>query len=171
MAGYTGSHNPLLANYFEFILDRVPNMVYFCQSANLPGIMSQTDVQTTSLGYPVIIPVGNFRFENLELTFKVDENLLNWLEIFGWMRKIGNFGKSCESLPYSGSGGELTKTTSNASLLLTNSTYKPKIKVNFNNLFPVSLSGIQFSTALPESMEVVATVQFAFSGYDIVRLG
>lgn len=170
MAGYTGSHNPLLANYFEFTLDRIPNMVYFCQTANIPGLVFGTDIQPTSLGYPVTIPVGNYKFENLQLSFKVDENLINWLEILEWMKKNGNFGEMCNSYPYTGSGTELTKTTSNASLLITNSTYKPKLKVNFNHLFPISLSGIAFSTVLPESLEVIATVEFAFSGYNVVRL-
>jgi len=43
------------------------------------------------------------------------------------------------------------------------------IRVQFNNLFPISLSGIQFSTVLPESVEAVATVQFAFTNYTIVK--
>jgi|LakMenE18May11ns_1017448.scaffolds.fasta_scaffold9857394_2 hypothetical protein len=171
MAGYTGTHNPLLANYFEFTLDRVPNMVYFCQTANLPGLYTESDVQPTSLGYPVTVPTGNYKFENLQLTFKVDEDLRNWLEIFNWMKGLGNFGEACSAYPYSSSSaGSTTKTDSNAMLILTNSTYKPKIRVKFNHVFPVSLSGIAFSTILPESVEVVATVEFAFSGYSIERL-
>jgi hypothetical protein len=171
MAGYTGSHNPLLANYFEFTLSRVPNMVYFCQTANIPGILFGTDTQPTALGFPVNIPIGNYKFENLQITFKVDENLRNWLEIFEWMKGNGNFGESCNAYPYTSStAGALTKTTSDASLIITNSVYRPKIKVNFNHLFPVSLSGIAFSTILPESVEVVATAEFAFSGYTIQNI-
>jgi hypothetical protein len=123
--------------------------------------------QPTTFGLPVNIPIGNFRFENLQITFKVDENMKNWLEIWNWMRGNGNLDSSCSALPYSGTNTTLKKTTSNAMLLLTNSSYKPKLKVQFKHLFPVSLSGIMFSSVLPESSEVVATAQFAFSGYSI----
>lgn len=170
MAGYTGSHNPLLVNYFEFVLERVPTMVYFCQTANIPGINFGVDTQPTNLGFPVVIPVGSYKFEPLTLTFKVDENLQNWLEIFEWMTKNGNYGQSCNQNPYqSQSTADVNKTTSLGFLSLTNSSYNSKIKVQFNNLFPISLSGIQFSTVLPESVEAVATVQFAFTNYTIVK--
>jgi len=167
MAGYTGSHNPLLTNYFEFVLDRVPNITYFCQAANLPGIVMGTDIQPTTFGLPVNIPVGNFRFENLQISFKVDENLNNWLEIWNWMKGNGNLDSSCSALPYKGTTTTLGKTTSDAMLFLTNSSYKPKFKVIFKHLFPVSLSGIVFSSTLPESTEALALAEFAFSGYTV----
>jgi hypothetical protein len=170
MAGYTGSNNPLLANYFEFVLDRVPNMVYFCQGANLPGVVYGTSVQPTTLGIPVTIPIGNYRFENLQLSFKVDEDLKNWLEIYNWMKGNGNLDQTCNSLPYNAIGSSLGKTSSNGSLIVTNSSYKPKLKITFNNLFPVTLSGILFSSILPESAEVLATAEFAFTNYKIETL-
>jgi hypothetical protein len=75
------THNVLLVNYFQFILDKVPNMVYFCQTANLPGIAFGVADQPTNLGHPVKIPTGAFRFEELELTFRVDEDLQELVRI------------------------------------------------------------------------------------------
>ena len=170
MSGYTGSNNPLLANYFEFVLERVPNMVYFCQGANLPGVVYGSDIQPTTFGVPVTIPIGSYRFENLQISFKVDENLKNWLEIYNWMKGNGNLDSTCNSLPYSATGSSLGRTSSNGSLIITNSSYKPKFKITFNNLFPKTLSGIAFSSALPESAEVLATAEFAFTNYRIETL-
>jgi len=172
MSGFTGSHNPLLANYFEFTLNRVSNLSYFCQTVNLPGIVTGVEQQPTTFGLPVQIPIGNFRFENLQITFKVDEDLKNWLEIWNWLKGIGNLDQSCSSdvLPYSPGGSGLGKTTSNGALLLTNSSFKPKFRINFKNLFPVSISGLLFSSTLPESSEVVATAEFAFTGYSVERV-
>lgn len=160
MQGFTGSHNPLLVNYFEFIMDRVPNMTYFCQTANLPGLGMGSVEQPTIFGVPINQPSGAIRFENLQITFKVDENLSNWLEIYNWIRRSGNLGEDCTP-PFS----YQEKVESGGTLLITNSTYRPKIKISFKNLFPVSLSGIQFTSVLPDSMEAVATATFTYTSH------
>jgi len=157
------THNVLLVNYFQFILDKVPNMVYFCQTANLPGIGFGVADQPTNLGHPVKIPTGAFRFEELELTFRVDEDLRNWLELHEWIKTTGNYISDHSTLPYS-------QKTSGATLLITNSSYKPKIKVQFKHVFPQTVSGIKFSVNTPTSTEALATVKFAHTGYTIERL-
>jgi hypothetical protein len=167
MSRFIGSHNPLLANYFEFSLTRVPNLEYFCQTVNLPGIVAGTDAQPTTFGIPVNIPVGNYKFENLQITFKVDEELKNWLELWNWMKQIGNLNEMDSSLPYPSGTGSLTKTSSDGMLLLTNSVFTPKFKINFKNLYPTSISGLLFSSTLPESAEVIATAQFTFTSYTV----
>lgn len=157
------SNNPLLVNYFQFILDRVPNIVYFCQAANLPGIGYGVAEQPTSLGHPVMVPTGAFRFEDLELTFRVDENLTNWREIHSWIKTTGNYSDDANTLPY-------PEKTSDATLLITNSAYKPKIKIHFKHLFPQYLSGINFVVNAPIAAEAIATVKFAHTGYEIETL-
>jgi hypothetical protein len=155
--------NPLLVNYFQFILDRVPNMVYFCQSANLPGIAFGVAEQPTTLGHPVKVPTGAFRFEDLDLTFRVDENLTNWLEIHNWIKTTGNYNDDANTLPYN-------KKTSDATLIITNSVYKPKIKIHFKQVFPQFLSGINFAVNTPTATEALASVKFAHTGYNVERL-
>jgi len=158
MAGYTGSHNPLLVNYFQFSLDRSPGLVYFCQTVNLPGIVFGTAEQPTTMGHPVVIPTGAFRFKDLELTFRVDENLKNWTEIYDWIRTSGNYVSDESTLRYN-------KKTSGASLLITNSTYAPKIRVDFKHVFPKILGDIKFGVNTQYSTEVLSTVVFAHTGY------
>ena len=157
------SNNPLLLNYFQFILDRVPNIVYFCQAANLPGIAYGVAEQPTTLGHPVKVPTGAFRFEDLQLTFRVDENLTNWREIHNWIKTTGNYTDDAHTLPY-------PENTSDATLLITNSSYKPKIKVHFKHIFPQYLSGINFVVNAPIAAEAIATVKFAHTGYEIETL-
>jgi len=154
------THNALLVNYFHFVLSRVPNMTYFCQSANLPGIVFGSVEQPTNLGHPVKVPTGAFRFEDLELTFRVDENLTNWREIHSWIKSIGNYDSDLDTLSY------LDK-TSTANLIITNSKYKPKWSINFAHVFPTALSGLIFNTTAQDSFEMSATVKFAFTGYEI----
>ena len=163
MATNPVTHNALIVNYFQFILTRVPNMTYFCQSANLPGLVFGSAEQPTTLGHPVKVPTGSFRFEDLELSFRVDENLTNWKEIHTWIKSIGNYESDEHTLPYS-------EKTSDARLLITNSSYRSKIAVNFKHVFPTSLSGLRFNTTAIDSLEMIATVVFAFTGYEIETL-
>ena len=157
------THNALIVNYFQFSLSRVPNMVYFCQSANLPGLAFGSAEQPTVLGHPVKVPTGAFRFEDLELSFRVDENLTNWREIHNWIKTTGNYESDESTLPYK-------EKTSDARLLITNSSYRPKISINFRHVFPISLSGLNFNTTATDSIEMTATVKFAFTGYEIQDL-
>lgn len=169
MAGYTGSHNPLLVNYFQFVLDRVPNIVYFCQSVNLPGFSYGIAQQPSIMAYPVNVPTGSINFEQLVLTFRVDENLTNWLELHNWAKTCANYTNDLTTLPYAATETKLGKTSS-ANLLITNSAYKPKIKVSFRHVFPISVSGINFNATSPVSAEAMAIVKFAHTGYEIERL-
>ena len=163
MVGFTGSHNPLLVNYFQFILNRVPGVVYFCQTINLPGIGFGTADQPTIFGNPIKVPTGAFRFEELELTFRVDENLKNWTELHNWIKTTGNYTSDCNTLPYS-------EKVSDATLLITNSSYRPKIKIHFKNVFPQYVSGIKFAVNTTTTTEVIASVKFAHSGYTVEPL-
>jgi len=157
------STNPLQVNFFQFILDRVPNITYFCQAANLPGIQFGVTEQPTNLGHPVMVPTGSIRFEELNIKFRVDENLTNWTEIQNWIKTIGNYDSDISTLSYS-------KKTSPATLLITNSSYKPKVKIQFRHVFPMSLAGIKFSAMEPMSVEAVSEATFAFTGYTVERL-
>ena len=157
------SHNALLVNYFQFSLKRIPNIVYFCQTANLPGMKFGETEQPTIFGHPIKVPVGAIRFDPLVIGFKVDENLKNWLEIHNWMKDNSNyFGDDMKN--------NYSDQASDADLLISNSTYKPKIKVSFRRLFPIELSQIQFNTITPDSMEANATVTFTFTDYKIEYL-
>ena len=135
-------------------------MVFFCQSVNLPGIGFGVAEQPTILGHPVKIPTGAFRFEDLEVSFRVDENLTNWRELHEWIRTTGNYTDDLNTLPFN-------KKTSNATLLITNSVFIPKYKISFRNVFPNYVSGINFTVNAPSSTEVIATAKFTHTGYEV----
>ena len=153
------THNALLTNYFQFHIDRVPNIVYFCQTANLPGMNFGEAEQPTIFSHPIKVPIGSVRFLPLVLGFKVDENLQNWLEIHNWMKSNSNYVSDTQ-IPY-------MDQASDGYLLITNSSYKPKIKVQFTRLFPIQLGNIEFNTISPDAKEAVSSVTFSFTDYKI----
>jgi hypothetical protein len=159
----TENSNALLTNYFQFSIARVPNIVYFCQTANLPGIAFGEAEQPTIFSHPIKVPVGSVRFDPLVLNFKVDENLNNWIEIHNWIKTNSNYIQDGAMSPY-------LDQASDGDLLITNSSYKPKIKISFRRLFPVKLGNIEFSTVVPDATEAVSSVTFSYTDYSIERL-
>ena len=79
------SLNPLLPTYFQFTIKRCPTVTYFCQTANLPGI-NATPVEQPTRFTNIPHSPGIPEFEDLNVSFIVDENLNNWLEIYDWIR-------------------------------------------------------------------------------------
>ena len=73
---------------FRFVLSNFPEVNYFCQSANIPGIsIGQIDLPTpTSTGY---MSGDEVSFEELTISFVIDENMKNWLSIYDWIIALG----------------------------------------------------------------------------------
>lgn len=147
-------------NYFTFDLPRTPNVVYYCQEVNLPTLILESQDQPTTLGIPIKRPIGAYRFENLTLSFLVDEQMMNWLEIYKWMRHLGNIDTD-------DTNNELAfeDWTTLGVLNITKGTYKTLKKVYFHELYPVSLSGIRFTTEAQSNVPIKASVTFAYTYY------
>jgi len=161
---YPESNNGLLSNYFQFRLERIPNLIWFCQSVNLPGLVIQEFDQPTTLSHPIRSPVGAIRFDDLIMSFKVDENLENWLEIHKWIQDMSNYTNDTSFIkPWDSQ-------RTDGQLLILNSSYNPKIKINFKKLFPIKLDSLIFDTVNPDSKEIFSSARFAFSDYSIEKL-
>ena len=69
---------------FRFILDQIPKVQFFVQTANVPGINLGEAVIPTP--YKDIPYVGDKEpCESLNVQFLVDEHLENYIEIHNWM--------------------------------------------------------------------------------------
>ena len=155
---YVGKHNHLGVNYFRFHTPRIPNFSEFVQQINLPSISNLAVEQPTAFGVNIPHPSGKYIFEDFTVAFFVDENMNNWLEIYDWMRSIGSPGvkDNSERIP-----PEQFHSTGYFTIL--NSAYRPKFEVTLHNLFPIGLSGVQFSTVNSDADPVFCTVTFAYS--------
>ena len=71
---------------FTFELKRSPYLNFFIQSLNVPGISLNSPTYPTPF---VNIPMAgeHLSFNNLSVTFKVDEQFKNYLEIFNWINQ------------------------------------------------------------------------------------
>ena len=73
---------------FRFSISKLPKVEYFCTAANIPGISLGSAEQPTPLK-DIPIPGDKLSYDNLEITFLIDENLENYREIHGWLTGIG----------------------------------------------------------------------------------
>lgn len=150
--------NPLLPTYYRFLIARLPATTYFCQSASLPTV-TMSEVQMPTPFVPLKAP-SKLDFDELSITFIVDEEMKNWLEIFNWMRSVTNVEDYAEVRPPN-------THTSTANLVILNSNKNPKINVTFEGLYPRTLSSIDFSSTVVDPEPFQATATFSYRNYNI----
>jgi len=155
---YPSNVSNLLPTYYRFVLARLPNVTYFCQSASLPSV-SLTEVLMPTPFVPVRAP-SKMEFDDLSITFVIDENMRNWLELFNWMRSTTNVENYEE---YRTSNTHLTT----ANLLVLNSSKSPKLSVNFEGVYPKNISSVEFSSTLVDPEPIVCTALFGYRSYNV----
>lgn len=155
---------------FSFQLMRAPDIEFFVQSVSLPGItMNSPEVPNPFIAYPV--PGDHITYGEFELTYKINEDMSNYLEIFDWMTALGfpdNFDQHktiAEKRSYSGEG-----IYSDATLMIMSSSMNPVMQIEIRDMFPVSLSPLTMNTSDTNIEYVDATASFRFTNYKFKRL-
>ena len=155
---YPQHMNPLLPTYYRFTIARLPKVTYFCQNASLPTVTMSEVIMPTP--FVQIKRPSKMDFDELSIGFVVDESMGNWLEIFNWMRSVTNVEDYKEFRP-------ANTHVSTANLLILNSSKNPKINVRFHDIFPKSLTSIDFTSTVMDPEPFVATATFSYRSYDI----
>lgn len=152
---------------FKFQIKKSPNVNFFVQNVNLPGI-SLIPTETANPFVNIPYSGDHINYDNLLISFKVDEDLNNYKEIHDWIRQLGfpekfeEYRKIASHPLYSGLG-----TKSDISLLILSSSRNPKYDIVFKDAFPVSLSSILFDTTNQDVSYLEATATFRYTSYDI----
>lgn len=160
---------------FKFTLQKKPKIDFFCNSANIPGINLGVAMQATPLKM-LPVPGDVLSFEDLAIRFMVDEDMENYLEVWNWLCQFGfprDFGQYQQLLNEDvNSNGKQNAISgmSDGTLIIYNSNYNANLKVNFKDLFPVSLSSIQFDSTDTDVKYATADVVFKYTIYDIMRV-
>lgn len=165
---------------FRFDLLKIPNTQFFATEVNLPGIAFGGDAIMNSRYKSMPFMGDTLDFSPLELSFNVQENLANYLEIHQWMIGIGfpktptQFSQaiSSEDTKEIGNAGKGSVTnpsvlTSDATLTLLTNKNNPVIRVFFRNVYPTSLSGLQFDTKDTAAEGLTASVTLNYDLYEI----
>ena len=155
--------NILGDNNFQFEIMNLPYVSLFAQNFSIPGVsLGRAPVPTSNVDYNV--PGDKMEFEDLTITFMVDEHIKNYMEIFNWMTALG-FPESSEQFkalkehhtPY-------TETSDIVMTILTNK-FNPHTKIHFVDCFPTDLTPIDFTNVNTTVDPIQATVTFDYTYY------
>ncbi len=150
---------------FRTLLHRAPNFNFFAQTCNIPGLsLPRADVPTPFVNLPQ--HGDKIAHEDLTITFKVDENLKNYLELQTWIRGAG-FPESFEDHANYIAGQPIY---SDISIILYNSAVQPHITFTFKDCWPTALSPLPLSTIESNVDPIDMSVSFAFSDFTIKSL-
>lgn len=160
---------------FQFILEKKPKVDFFCNSVNIPGITLGVAMQPSPLK-ALPVPGETLVFDDLSIRFMIDEDMENYLEIWNWLCQFG-FPRSFEQYQQLLNEDERSNGKQNAisgmsdgSIIVYNSSYNPNFNISFKDLFPISLSPIQFDSTSQDITYASAEVVFKYTIYDIIKL-
>lgn len=154
---------------FKFMLKRAPHINFFIQKINIPGLsLASIDVSNPLIKVPYA--GEHLNYEELSISFKVDEDLQNYMEINTWLKSIGkrdynSYNTISQKSALSGEG-----LFSDISVSILNSHRMPNYEVVYREAFPISLSDIQFDVTADDVDYITATADFRYIFYDINKI-
>lgn len=167
---------------FRFSLLKVPNVEYFVTAVNLPGVSFSGDATINTRFTSVHFMGDSMEFEDLEVTFLVNEALENYREIHDWMIGIGfpkdnqqyidaigseqNMNPIASKVDNAKATGKPSVLMSDATLTILTNKNNPNLRVNFKNCFPTSLSGLSYTTQGTDTEQLTASVNFKYDIYE-----
>jgi hypothetical protein len=143
---------------FKFKLDRTPEIEYRAQSVTLPSLsLGAASIPTPFV--PIPLP-GNLTYDDLTINFLVGENMSDYLSIFNWMVALGAPDNREQYRDW----------RSDCSVFILDSNLNANLTARFTEVFPISLSGIEFDTTLSETQYASASVTFRFTRWYIENI-
>ena len=198
------SRQPTVLDYssptqFRFMIHQLPKVEFFTTAANIPSItLGELVIPTPYKSIPIL--GDNLTFDNLTISFIVDEELQNYRTIHDWMVGIG-FPKSRQQFidfrsgggnlgsntPQAGAGGDKSSGRmpdvgdigpaiadkaffSDATLTILSNKNNPVMEVRFQDVLPVALSGLDYSQNVTDVEYQTATIDFRYKLYEMVPI-
>ena len=170
------NRNFLSPTGFKFTLNRAPKVAFFSNSANIPSLDLGVANQPTYLK-DIDTPGDKIVFGDLTLRFLVDEDLKNYMEIQNWIRGLG-YPDSLQEIYDLQSDPKRIETIdsklmdiySDGTLTVLGSSYNPNFMIKFKDLFPYSLSTLDFDATQTDQEYFTSDVSFKYTIYNITDL-
>ncbi len=170
---------------FRFKCSKLPTVEFFCQTANIPGIsLGQATIDTPLKSIP--FPGDELNYQDLSISFLVDENLNNYKEIHDWLLGLGTPQNHNQFSTLRDTGtdrfpGQTTNspnnntvpdggTYSDATLTVLNSKNIAVTEIRFHNIFPTSLGSLSYDVQASDVNYLQSNVDFSYMYYEIIQL-
>jgi len=155
---------------FKFTLAKDPKVSFFSNSARIPELSLGTAIQPSYLKM-IDVPGEIIEYGDFNLRFLVDENLENYMSIHNWITGLGfpETPQQFKDLIANDDGSiERKNQFSDGSLRILNSNYNSIAVVKFKDLFPISLSALEFEATDEDYNYFTADVVFKYTVYNIL---
>jgi len=172
------SRTPENSNYlqptkFLMTFNRIPNATWFCQSVNIPGVsVGQAPINFPSL--MVYSPGNQILYNNFTMTFLVNEDVQSWIDLHDWFRSFASPDgtdernlKTALQNQYNNMSSDKQQ-YSDATLTILSALNNPIVRVEFTNMFPVSLSDIIFDTKQSADDMITADATFVYDQFKFI---
>ena len=154
---------------FKFTLAKDPKISFFSNSSGIPGINMGTANQPTYLK-DLDVPGDKITYDDFTLRFLVDENLENYMAVHNWLTGLGypETTQQFRDLTTDDEGlRDLKRQFSDGSLHILNSNFRTQAIVKFRDLFPISLTSLNFEASDTDVNYFTADVTFKYTVYNI----
>ena len=170
---------------FKFGINQLPKVEFFTVGANIPGInLGDAMFPTPFKDIPMM--GDKLTYDNLSITFIVDEYLENYQSIHEWMTAIGfpkdrkqfsDFRANVSNAPVITQGtsqdiGDVQSATginalfSDATLTILSNKNNPILNVFFRDMYPVVLGALDYTQTATDVEYMTSTVDFAYQIYE-----
>jgi len=155
MANRRYNRNPANQTSFKLEIPGLEEMNYFVQNTILPG-MTMGGISTPYKNHQTNVPSNRVDYDEVSMTFIVDEDYSNHTQIRLWMHAFA-LGKD-----------PIWSVTKNVNLFILNSNKQPKLKVVYYNAYPTGLGSLSLNSAVNSTEPMATNVNFRFQYYDVL---
>ena len=143
---------------FQLGIQAFPNVAFYTQHCNIPGINLPEAVQSTRFSN-IPQPGDKMSWDNFTLEFMIDERMDNYVAIWKWIHDLG--------MAKDDNDFDIRKITSPGVLQILGANNTAIRTLYFDDLMPISLGTLQFTSTEGDIQYIQGTVDFVYSSYRI----
>ena len=155
---------------FKFNLTKFPKVDFFSNSARIPEVNLELTTQASYLKN-IDVPGERLSYGDFTLRFLVDENMENYQSIYDWLTGLGfpeTTKEFAEIIKDKDGQRDPKEAFCDGTLRILNSNFREVGKVKFNDLFPISLTSLEFDATNTDVQFFTAEATFKYTLYKLV---
>tara|TARA_B100001113_G_scaffold320994_1_gene290559 strand:+ start:30 stop:566 length:537 start_codon:yes stop_codon:yes gene_type:complete len=163
------NRNYLSSVGFKFNLSKYPKIDFLSNSARIPELSLALTTQPTYLK-DIDIPGEKLTYGDFTLKFLVDENMENYMAVYNWLTGLGfpeTPAQFRDLTTDSAAMRDPKEAFCDGTLRILNSNLREIAKVKFQDLFPVSLTSLDFDATTSDIQYFTAEASFRYTIYSL----
>ena len=160
ITSYPSTTNLLQPTKYLVTFPEISETMYFCQKANIPGVSLGMAVQQTP-NIDLFHSGTKLEYNTFDITFMVNEDLSAWTTIYKWMNDLSSVDNNYN---------RRKENRKQAIFTVMSNLNNPKFRIKLNDIFPISLSDLDFDTTMSAEEHMLATASFRYDWFDLEKL-